>query len=162
SDLIVLPCSTAGAITSFVRQRLVHHNIPYPKPGMELGDVSIMPFEGGENIAQYVGYAASVEKHRSSEPVIRRIGKQLGEATGKQSTIRLVSTPLLGAGAGGLRSELVVEALSAGFKAAAHRDARLVVHVLHKDVFQRLSSRSGRIERTDHERVQPKRALRVF
>ena len=42
-DLIVLPCSTSGTITSFVRQRLINYNIPYPKPGMRLGDVAILP-----------------------------------------------------------------------------------------------------------------------
>ena len=78
SDLIVLPCSTGGTITQFVRQRLIHHRIPYPKPGMELGDVSVMPFQGGENIAQFVAFAASVKGTSSSMDAIRRIGEQLG------------------------------------------------------------------------------------
>ena len=162
SDLIVLPCSTAGTITSFVRQRLIHHSIPYPQPGLELGDVSVIPFEGGENIAQYVAYAASVESNSSSENAIRRIGQQLGAATTERPTIRLVSSPLLGAGAGGLQSEVVVDALSSGFKSTAHRDARLVIHVLHEDVFERLSPRSRykpQIERTEE---RPEKAIRVF
>src|SRR6266516_6667289 len=104
SDLIVLPCSTGGTITGFVRERLVHHNIPYPKPGMKLGDVSIMAFDGGENIAQYVAFAASVEHNASLTSAIERIGEQLGKATKDKPTIRLVSAPLLGAGAGHLKS----------------------------------------------------------
>ncbi|HXA17606.1 MAG TPA: toll/interleukin-1 receptor domain-containing protein [Thermoanaerobaculia bacterium] len=139
ADLIVLPCSTSGTITSFVRERLIHHRIPYPKPGMKLGDVSILPFEGGENIAQFVAFAASVQSDSSSPEAIRRIGEQIGAASVERSTIRLISTPLLGAGAGKLPSEAVVSALSSGFKNTAHRDARLVVHVLHKAVFDRLS-----------------------
>jgi hypothetical protein len=163
SDLIVLPCSTSGTITPFVRHRLVHHNIPYPKPGMELGDVSIIPFEGGENIAQYVGFAASVKSDHSSESAIRRIGNALGTATYEQSTIRLVSAPLLGAGAGGLRSELVVRTLSAGFKATAHRDARLVIRVLHEEVFEQLSPPpNSRVRPSKHEAKQEEPAIRVF
>lgn len=162
SDLIVLPCSTAGTITSFVHRRLLHHKIPYPKPGMQLGDLAIMPFEGGENIAQYVAYAASVEAHSSSETAIRHIGEQLGSATQKGSAIRLISAPLLGAGAGDLRSEAVVQALSTGFKSSAHRDARLVIHVLHQNVFDRLSVEPPRSAHEQTKAAQPEKALRVF
>jgi hypothetical protein len=161
SDLIVLPCSTVGTITSFVRQRLVHHHIPYPKTGMKLGDVSIMPFEGGENIAQYVAYAASVEPGASSAAAIRRIGEQLGAATKNQSTIRLVSAPLLGTGAGNLKPQPVVQALSSGFKSTAHREARLAIHVLDEPVFEDLS-RPNRKGTTQTERATPDKALRVF
>ena len=162
SDLIVLPSSTDGTITEFVRQRLIHHRIPYPKPGMKLGDVNVMPFQGGENIAQFVAYAASVEGNSSTKAAIHRIGEQLGEATHEGSTVRLVSAPLLGAGAGGLRSEAVVEALTTGFKATAHRDARLVIHVLHSDVFSRLSKSSTPSKLDPKEPQQPLSTIRIF
>ena len=163
TDLIVLPCSTAGTITSFVRERLIHHNIPYPHPGMILGDVKVMPFRGGENLAQYVAYAASVESRRSSKNAILRIGKQLGEATQKYSTIRLVSAPLLGAGAGGLRSEVVIDALVTGFKSSAHRNARLVIYVLHENVFNRISNIfSKRYSIEDRKTFETKKTIRVF
>ena len=48
ADLIALPSSTSGTITSSVRERLIHHRIPYPQPGKKLGDLAIVPFEGGE------------------------------------------------------------------------------------------------------------------
>jgi len=140
ADLIVLPCSTGGTVTTFVKRRLVHYHIPYPAVGLNLGDVHIVPFEGGENIAQYVAYAASVDYNTSSEKAILRIGEQLGSATREYPAIRLVSAPLLGAGAGGLRSEIVVESISAGFKSRAHQDAKLLINVLHEDVFRRISS----------------------
>src|SRR5947209_3651382 len=162
SDLIVLPCSTSGTITDFVRQRLVHHRIPYPKSGMKLGDVTVMPFQGGENIAQFVAFAASVAANSSSREAIHRIGEQLGEATREGSTIRRVSAPLLGAGAGRIRSEDVVEALSSGFKTTAHRDARLVIHVLHADLFSRLSRNSVPPIPDVETAQQPARAIRVF
>jgi hypothetical protein len=162
SDLIVLPCSTSGTITPFVRQRLIHYRIPYPNPGKILGDVTVMPFDGGENIAQYVAYATSVSANASSSDAIRRIGSQLGRATQEYPTIRLVSAPLLGAGAGGLESEVVVEALSGGFKETAHNDARLLIHVLHEGVFERLS-RPDLESRAVAAKSRPgERSVRVF
>ncbi|MEO6802932.1 MAG: toll/interleukin-1 receptor domain-containing protein [Granulicella sp.] len=140
SDLIVLPCSTSGTITSFVRERLIHYRIPYPTSGMKLGDVVILPFDGGENIAQFIGFAASVASNSTNATAIERIGTQLGNVTQEQSTIRRVAAPLLGAGAGGLRSEVVANALAKGFKKNAHNDAQLVLHVLQRDVFERISS----------------------
>lgn len=130
---------------------------------MTLGDVSVMPFQGGENIAQFVAFAASVAGSSSSKVAIRRIGEQLGAATHQNSTIRLVSAPLLGAGAGGLGSENVVEALSDGFKSAAHGDARLVIHVLHADGFSRLAKSSvSNTPNTRQQAQQPASAIRVF
>jgi hypothetical protein len=161
SDLIVLPCSTAGTITPFVRKRLVHHRIPYPDVGMELGNVNVLPFEGGESIAQFVAYAASVEGHSSSLQAIAAIGEHLGAETRRRSMLRLVSAPLLGAGAGGLSSETVVSALSEGFKRTAHQDARLVIHVLHREVFDRLSDERHANKATTAT-TEPQKPRRVF
>ena len=73
------------AIASFVRQKLSHFRIPArPERGMSLGDLTMHPFEGGENIAQFVAYAASVEGTRSAPEAIRSIGLQLGEYTQKK------------------------------------------------------------------------------
>ncbi|HEX8733845.1 MAG TPA: toll/interleukin-1 receptor domain-containing protein [Pyrinomonadaceae bacterium] len=162
SDLIVLPCSISGTITEFVRKSLIHHRIPYPESGMKLGDVSVMPFQGGENIAQFVAYAASVAYNNSSIDAVRRIGEQLGEATNQNPTIRLVSAPLLGAGAGGLKSEEVVESLTKGFKSTAHRDARLVIHVRHQNVFSYLSMSSVPSIPEQKQAPEPVSPLRVF
>ncbi|MEW5929747.1 MAG: TIR domain-containing protein [Gemmatimonadota bacterium] len=166
SDLIVLPCSTGGTITSFVRQKLLHHNIPAPKAGMRLGDIEVMPFEGGENIAQYVAYAASVERNRSDAGAIRRIGVQLGECTQQGYSVRMIAAPLLGAGAGGLQSEVVVDALREGFKLTGHKDATLVINVLHDSVFNLLGRSPGlgsprRAEESSRGQPNPS-PLRVF
>jgi len=140
SDLIVLPCSTGGTITGFVARALIHYSIPYPMTGMELGQVEILPFEGGENIAQFVAFAASVNSMTSSISAIEKIGFTLGEFSKKELSIRMISAPLLGAGAGGLQSESVVAALTKGFVSSAHEDATLFIYVLHQDVFNRLRS----------------------
>jgi hypothetical protein len=164
SDLIVLPCSTSGTITPFVRRRLVHHRIPYPRSGMELGDVQVLPFDGGENIAQFVGFAASVDDDNSSESAIRRIGEQLGQQTAKVDSIRRVAVPLLGAGAGGLKPELVTSTLSEGFRSSSHKDAGLLISILHPAVFERVRDalfRPGSGSKIN-ERGHTEKAPRVF
>jgi len=124
SDLIVLPCSTAGTITGFVARSLANYNIPHPRVGMRLGTVEFMPFEGAENIAQFVAFAASVVNYDSTLQAITNIGSAVGKFTQEHPEVKAVAAPLLGAGAGGLRSEDVVAALavrgrSRSFQAAA-------------------------------------------
>ena len=126
ADLIVLPCSTAGTITGFVARHLINYSMPHPRIGMQLGDIEIVPFDGADHIAQYVAFAASVEERSSTSAAIEAIGLELGKFTRVQSSVRSISAPLLGAGAGGLQSEMVVTALKRGFSAKAALDATLV------------------------------------
>jgi hypothetical protein len=149
ADMIVLPCSTAGTVTGFVARSLSKYSIPHPTIGMRLGDVEILPFEGGENIAQHVAFAASVEAMTSSLEAIELIGVKLGNFTKQNSSARIVAAPLLGAGAGGLQSEKVVAALKKGFEGSAHEAACLIVYVLHKDVFDRIRNNRRSAARTD-------------
>jgi hypothetical protein len=141
-----------------VRQRLAHYDIPFPKIGIRLGEISLHPFEGGENIAQYFAYAASVERQSSTVEAIKHIGEQLGATTKQKSTIRLISAPLLGSGAGKLDPRDVVNALSSGFKALAHEEATLVLHVPDGTIFQMLSTSSG-VREHEPEDQSP---MRVF
>lgn len=156
SDLIVLPCSTGGTVTGFVARSLAHYSIPHPREGMKLGEVEIMPFEGGENIAQYVAFAASVKRMSSSPEAIESIGKALGEFTRAQDSVRNIAAPLLGAGAGGIQSEKVVAALKAGFASVADEGSSLIIYVLHKDVFDRLRGNRQSM------RGEPQPSVRVF
>jgi hypothetical protein len=156
SDLVVLPCSTSGTITGFVARRLVQYSIPHPKAGMALGEVEIMPFEGAEDIAQFVAFAASVHRDTSSLKAIESIGRSVGDFTAGNAAARYVVAPLLGAGAGGLQSEFVTAALREGFTASAAPDATLAVHVLHREVFERLKGNRRVIQ------GQPKETIRVF
>ncbi len=164
SDLIVLPCSTGGTITDFVAQALRKHKIPLPRDSYSLGEVDIQPFEGGENIAQYVAYAASVLYYpvTSTSEVIRLIGSQLGSATQKYPSIRSVSAPLLGAGAGGLRSEQVIKSLEDGFKFSAHKDAVLTISILNAIDFRRLSGQGVIVKDPLRQNHHPEETLRVF
>jgi len=115
-----------------------------------------MPFEGAEDIAQFVAFAASVRGNSSSRSALESIGRALGSFTATNSAVKYVAAPLLGAGAGGVQSELVVAALRGGFSETAAPDATLAVHVLHQEVFDRLKGNRRIIE------GQPKDTVRVF
>lgn len=159
ADLIVLPCSTGGTITRYVADRLLEYAIPRPRKDMVLGEIDITPLTGGENIAQFVAFAASVHRNYSKLDAIEAIGVSLGEYTCKSETVRTISAPLLGAGAGGLKSESVVASLSKGFQSAAADGARLTIHILHRSVFDRLQDSDSGPSVTDQSPDSP---IRVF
>jgi hypothetical protein len=156
ADLIALPCSTSGTITGFVARSLVHYSIPHPRSGMSLGEVEILPFDGADDIAQYVAFAASVRSNSSTAGAIEAIGSQLGTFTRIQSSVRNISAPLLGAGAGGLKSEAVVAALKRGFLSTADPSTTLVIHVLHEEVYDRLKGNRRVLQ------GKPKETIRAF
>lgn len=155
TDLVVLPCSTGGSITSFVAHSLHSYKLPQPPTHLELGEIDIVPFPGGENIAQFVAYAASVLHSSSSPEAICHIGLALGSFTQTEPSIRAVSAPLLGAGAGGLSSETVVESLRSGFLETASPNATLTISVLHRAVYDRFAKQHLAV-------ALPLRPVRVF
>ena len=138
TDLIVLPCSTQGTVTEFVAKSLSSYSIPSPPGTMQLGRVHFEPFPGGDNIAQYVAFAASVENLSSSLPAIYQIGKALGDFTVSTPSVRAVSAPLLGAGAGRLSNDGVVDAIRKGFVEKAAPNATLTLSVLRTEDYSRL------------------------
>jgi hypothetical protein len=139
SDLVVLPCSTVPTVTRFVADHLSNFDIRAPKRRMLPGEVVIEPFRGSENIAAYVAFAASVTVPGATRPdLVGRIGEALGRFTAENSSVQIVAAPLLGAGAGGLRSEEVVKSLSSAFLAYCAPRATLRIFVRHEDVFARL------------------------
>lgn len=156
ADVIVLPCSTAGTVTGFVARSLNQYSLPHPAAGMRLGSVEILPFKGGENIAQFVAFAASVKSMTSTLDTIEKIAVELGTFTKQESSASVISVPLLGAGAGGLQSEAVVASLKKGFESSADEGASLIVHVLHEEVFDRLRGNRKVIA------GKPKDIIRVF
>lgn len=161
ADLIVLPCSTSGTITRFVANRLLEYTIPRPKRRLELGEVDIMPFTGAENIAQYVAFAASVLSMTSKSDAIYKIGLALGQFCFGNDSVRTVSAPLLGAGAGGLSSEIVIQSLSDGFQETAAKEAVLTIHILHESVYDRLTH-GHTLRETPTPKPPPSKPTRVF
>ena len=140
---------------------------------MELGEVHMKAFSGAENIAQFVAFACSVEGMSTSFEGIHEIGRALGRFSRENPEVREISVPLLGAGAGGLRSEQSAEALSSGFKCTADSQATLTIHVLQETVYGKLVRRfqeSGKDteditkeqENRGNDRPESHRPLRVF
>ena len=82
SDMLVVPCSTMGTISGFVAQSLAQYAIPRLHARMPLGNVTIFPFKGADDLAQYIAFAATVQAGGSSTPdAIGRIGAKLGKFT---------------------------------------------------------------------------------
>jgi hypothetical protein len=130
------------------------------------GEVIIERFRGLENIATYVAFAASVGvPGGTTPPMIKRIGEALGRFTAETASVQIVAAPLLGAGAGGLASEEVVESLSSTFLANCAMGATLRIFVLHESVFSRLQAlpmfSKGRATK-EHVSSSSKEAPRVF
>jgi hypothetical protein len=165
SDLIVLPCSTIPTVKRFVADHLRNFDIRAPERVMQPGGVIIEPFRGSENIAAYVAFAASVIVRGETTPaLIRRIGEALGRFTVDNSSVQIVAAPLLGAGAGGLKSEEVVKSLSSAFLAHCAPRATLRIFVLHEDVFAGLRALPifAKGSATEERVSSGKEASRVF
>ena len=127
---------------------MADYSIPHPRVGMKLGEVEFVPFEGAENIAQFVAFAASVRANSSDVDAIGGVGRSIGQFTQEHPEVKAIAAPLLGAGAGGLQSERVVAALREGFDASASETACLTISVLHKDVYERIRTNRRRMAHT--------------
>jgi hypothetical protein len=156
SDLMVLPCSTAGTITDFVKQRLKMFNLPYPKAHMNLGSVDIVSPKESQQLAAYIAYAVSVKGFHSTLDAIRNISEKLGEFAQANPSVRQISAPLLGTGAGGLESSDVVQQLVRGFTATAPDTAVLKIFVLDKNVYAQLRD-NEKLSRAELSRQEPNR-----
>ena len=144
AQVTVLPCSGKGSVSSTVRRWLTIFDIPAPKdiPSQpQLGEISeLIPFKGETRITQHIVFAASVLNDYSSFEIIHRIAARLGQITQLESEIRFIETPLLGTGAGGLKTEVAGKALHQGFKSTAHPDSTLSIFVSDKDRHTKLQA----------------------
>ena len=137
AQVTVLPCSGKGTVSSAVRRWLTMFDIPSPKdiPSRpQFGEVSdLTPFKGEKSITTHIVFAASVLNDFSSLEIINKIAAKLGELTQTNADIRVIETPLLGTGAGGLKTEVAGKALYQGFKSTAHPDSTLYVFVFDRE-----------------------------
>lgn len=151
AHLTVLPCSSKGTVSSFTETWAKLFQLPMPKDLPEppkFGDVSqLIPFTRDTSITEQVVYAASVFNDSSSDKIIKGIAAELGNLTQLNPSIRFIETPLLGTGAGGLKTEVAGEALYRGFHLTAHPDSALFVLVPDQErqttletLFKRLES----------------------
>ncbi len=158
-DVTVLPCSAKGTVKGGTARRLSEYGLATPKElglNLQLGETSEpIPFTGSPNITKYIVFAASVFNDSSSPQDIERIAMLLGNLTNKYPEIRMIETPLLGTGAGGLSDEVSGSALYAGFKSSSRSDATLYVFLYGNDRLTKLTNNLRGIN-------QSRRILNVF
>ena len=106
---------------------------------MTLGQVEIRPLDDGDQLAQYVALACSVDRFSSNLEAIARIGEALGTASCQLDAVESVSVPLLGTGAGGLAAVDVVAALREGFVKTSSPHAVLSMFVLDAEDYEQLA-----------------------
>jgi TIR domain len=139
ADMIALPCSTEGTVTGPVERRLRQFSLPHPGE-MSLGQVQICPLDDADQVAQYVAFASSVLDFSSTLDAISQIGVALGDATRDHRSVRSISAPLLGTGAGGLPAVDVVRRLKDAFENHATPDAVLSIFVLRPADYDALAT----------------------
>jgi hypothetical protein len=147
ADLTILPCSAKGTITSAAARWKHAYGVSSPQElglTLKLGGISpIFPFPGPQNISKFFCYAASVLNDHSSAEVIESIGTQVGKVTSERDDIRIVESPLLGTGAGGLFTEVAGRSLSKGFLSASSLEATLFIFVYDRERFEKLGVTLG-------------------
>jgi hypothetical protein len=155
SDLIVIPCTTAGALTRHAEGLLAHYRIPRPPALLSLGDVVTLPFDGAENIAQYVAYAATAGA--ATPPAnIEAIARRVGSETIHNKIVSRVAAPLIGIGGGERRAQVenALRATHLGFLATAAPRAVLTLRIADEHLFRAASrwfSERSRYERTSSD-----------
>ena len=165
SDMIVVPCSTLPSITPFVADRLRAFGLPRPTKRMVPGEVVFHQLDRAGQVAPMAAFAASViPEARGDAKPIETIGRALGAFAAENPWVQQISCPLLGAGAGGVRSETSVESLLRGFSATGRDEVLLRVFVLHDSVYARLQAYFGAsaVSNSGGSREEPPRTIRVF
>lgn len=161
SDLTVLPCSSKGTVSTATRRWLELFGLPNPQelqPNFKLGQISsVIPFTGPAQVTKFVVFAASVQNDHSTEDVIESIAKAVGELTRANPDIRIVETPLLGTGAGGMKAEFSTRALARGFSATSSSDAVLYIFAFDSE---RVSLMKRALSETPRKRLWQSLALR--
>lgn len=144
-DLTVLPCSVRGTVSQTTRKWLQLFGIPDPHSlhlRLRLGDVSEPIAVRGTNVnTRFVAYAASVMSGTdgmSTPEAIEKIGSALGMLTTANPQIRLIESPLLGTGAGGLNTDTAGLALYRGFMATSGPESMLYVFVFDQERLTKL------------------------
>jgi O-acetyl-ADP-ribose deacetylase (regulator of RNase III) len=109
-DLLILPCSSVGTITNWVRQEVDDHNLPRLDREIPYGKVLFYDVYQQYEKSNYIGYASSVEGTivESSKEGIISVLKEVVEFC-KNNNCTIVNIPILGTGAGGLDYSEVIK-----------------------------------------------------
>ncbi|WGS84329.1 toll/interleukin-1 receptor domain-containing protein [Methylomonas sp. UP202] len=156
-DLIVLPCSSSGSVTSWVKGEIEQNNLPYPSASPPYGQLRVLSTEARYTKADYVGYAASVNaKSTSSELVaIEQIALDLISFC-KQNDCSIVNIPLLGTGAGSLDP---VEVFSTYERLLGNENFIVNTYIPEKKIYQLISQRELPYRNRDDDLIEHPRVF---
>ena len=144
ADLTVLPCSDKGHISAETRSHLERYGLPLPG-AVTFGSIQVIPFPGPSSITSWIAYAASVSNRSSVVAAIGRHREQARRAHISHPHIRVIESPLLGTGVGGLD---VVEAGSSlrqirGQRSFERGPLHLLLSFISRETAQRKSWRDS-------------------
>lgn len=127
-DLLILPRSSNGGMTSWVRNEVVKNNLPLPSRNIPFGEILFLNTENKYRNAYFIGYAASVKaKDFSDLDAIEKILDSIINFSTVEK-ISLINIPALGTGAGGLDLVKVMELYISKFE-----DCKINVNVFIPD-----------------------------
>jgi TIR domain len=152
-DLLAIPCSSGGSVTSTVFRELQSRRLPTELGGIPYGSVHFRNVQY-EN-ASVLAYSASVYgKGRGSDSdALSNIAKELVSYCQKNQ-ISLANIPLLGTGAGGMTPGESFEIMRSFFE--KDQSTTYVIYCFSSDVFENLAVRIeaiDEIEEDEHPRV---------
>lgn len=135
-DVLVIPSSAGGTVSPSMAEQLRKEGIPFPT-AMSWGSVTL----GTSPSPRFgmVAYASTLRGQETTAETVKGIGQRLGSIATAQGA-RIISAPLLGAGAGGLAPNVAAAELERGFLSTAPDGAVLRVSIRRADVFWSLPS----------------------
>ena len=104
-DLLILPCDSAGNVTSWVYQEIINHNLNFSYKSVPYGKVLFIESSEEYGKSNYVGFAASVNVKTISsgkEAIVSIMKEVILFCRNQEHKCTTVNIPVLGTGAGGL------------------------------------------------------------
>ena len=133
ADMLVLPCSRSGTISSNIEEKIAQFGIPGPYRGPQraaiLGQIEVYDAEPGSQVARYVCWAVTVFRTYTTLGAIRTVAREAALVAESKSDIHIIATPLLGTGAGRADPMKSAAALVEGFLSAGVQGLTLRLHV---------------------------------
>ncbi|MFN8469253.1 MAG: effector-associated domain EAD1-containing protein [Caldilineaceae bacterium] len=133
ADMLVLPCSRSGTISSNIEEKIAQFGIPGPYRGPQraaiLGQIEVYDAEPGNPVARYVCWAVTVFRTYTTLGALRTVAREAALVAESKSDIQVIATPLLGTGAGGADPMKSAAALVEGFLSAGVQSLTLRLHV---------------------------------
>ncbi len=108
-DLIILPCSSNGSVTRWVRSEIEKNGLPFPSYDVPFASVAFLEVGSTYRNANIIAYASTVKaKNYSDLESIGNIVRKIKHYS-VENNVSLINIPVLGTGAGGLKHNEVIE-----------------------------------------------------